>query len=379
MTEHLQALLDGLLRKRGVRHAVLAVESGDGRVRWVGAAGEADDSGRQMTPATPYLIASVTKLYIAAVVLRLAERGLIGLDVPFAEYLPAAIADRLHVLDGVDRTRRITVRHLLAHASGLPDHLEDRPKGGRPLIDRVLTEGDREVRLEEVASIVREELRPYFPPQDLQQTGRVRIRYSDTNYQLLIGIVEAVLARPWREAVRAELLEPLGLRHTWAPGGRPLDATEEPATLWAGTAIVRVPRLLASMGDLYSTAADQIRFLRALMTAEVFADPATLDEMGARWNRFGFDPTTPRLPGWPIEYGAGMMRFALPRWLMPLARVPPVVGHTGSTGTWLFYCPELDVYTCGGVDQVTAAAVPFRTVPQLLGVLARSGHLAGSP
>jgi CubicO group peptidase (beta-lactamase class C family) len=127
--------------------------------------------------------------------------------------------------------------------------------------------------------------------------------------------------------------------------------------------------MMESFGDLFSTAADQLAFLRALQSGAAFSDPATAEAMRGRWNAFGFDPTTVRLPGWPIEYGLGMMRFALPRWLTPFSSVPPVVGHTGSTGCWLFYCPELDVYTCGGVDQVTAGAVPFRAVPKVLRAL----------
>ena len=366
MTSRLQSVLDKLLDKKSVQHAVLAIESGDRSVSWIAAEGKADDTNRPMIPETPYFIASVTKLYIATVVLRLAERGLVRLDESFITYVPAGIADRLHVLDGVDRTREITVHHLLAHASGLADYLEDKPKTGPRFIDRLLSEGDRDVSLAEVAHVVRDELTQHFPPQDLDTDGRVRVRYSDTNFRLLMGIVETVLNCSWSTAVRTELLEPLELRHTWAPGGQPLEITNEPAALWAGHKVFDAPRMLESFGDLFSTAVDQLAFLRALMSGIAFDDPTTAERMSARWNAFGFDPTTPRLPGWPIEYGLGMMRFALPRWYTPFSPVPPVIGHTGSTGCWLFYCPDMDLYTCGGVDQVTAGAVPFRAVPKVL-------------
>ena len=369
MTASLQSVLEELLGKRGVQHAVLAVESGDRSVGWFGAGGDADCTGRRMTPDTPYFIASVTKLYIAATVLRLAERDLLRLDDSFVTYVPAGIADRLHALDGVDRTRDITVRHLLAHASGLADYLEDKPKTGPRFIDRLLSEEDRCVDLTEVGRIVRDELTPHFPPQDLDGVSRVHVRYSDTNFRLLIAVVETILDSPWSLALRTELLEPLGLRHTWAPGGQPLETAPDPAALWAGTDLLNAPRMMQSFGDLFSTVADQLAFLRALQSGTAFNDPATAEAMRGRWHAFGFDPTTVRLPGWPIEYGLGMMRFALPRWLTPFSSVPPVVGHTGSTGCWLFYCPELDVYTCGGVDQVTAGAVPFRVVPKVLRIL----------
>jgi CubicO group peptidase (beta-lactamase class C family) len=319
-----------------------------------------------MTPETPYFVASVTKLFVAAVVLRLVERGLVRLEDSFVTYLPSDIVDRLHVLDDVDRTADVTVRHLLAHASGLPDYLEDKPKAGPPFVERLLSEGDREVPLTEVAHIVRDELTPHFPPRDLDSGTRVRVRYSDTNFQLLMGIIEAVLGCPWSTALRMELLEPLELRHTWVPGSRPLEPTLEPAALWAGSDLFEAPRLLGSLGDLFSTVGDQLVFLRALLGGAVFRDPLTAERMSARWNAFGFDLGTPRLPGWPIEYGLGMMRFALPRWYTPFSPVPPVIGHTGSTGCWLFYCPQLDLYMCGGVDQITAGAVPFRVTPRVL-------------
>jgi len=49
--------------------------------------------------------------------------------------------------------------------------------------------------------------------------------------------------------------------------------------------------------------------------------------------------------------------------------MPPVLGHTGSTGCWLFYCPELDTYLAGSVNEVTAAPVPFRMVPKMLSIV----------
>jgi hypothetical protein len=90
--------------------------------------------------------------------------------------------------------------------------------------------------------------------------------------------------------------------------------------------------------------------------------------MQQRWNRFGlpFDRAALRSPGWPIEYGLGIMRFRLPWIFTPLHPMPAVVGHTGSTGCWLFYCPERDLFLAGSVDEVTAGALPYRLVPRVL-------------
>jgi hypothetical protein len=67
------------------------------------------------------------------------------------------------------------------------------------------------------------------------------------------------------------------------------------------------------------------------------------------------------------------MRFRLPWIFTPLGAVPAVLGHTGSTGCYLFYCSELDVLLAGSVDEVTAGALPYRLVPRMLRIL--SGHL----
>lgn len=56
----------------------------------------------------------------------------------------------------------------------------------------------------------------------------------------------------------------------------------------------------------------------------------------------------------------------------PLAPMPSVLGHTGSTDCWLFFCPELHVLLAGSVNETTAGSVPFRTVPRILVVLRNS-------
>ena len=117
----LQAMTGKLARGRGVRHALVAVGTDRGEPLWIGAEGPADDEGTAMTPKTPFFLASVTKLYIATAVLRLVERGDVALDAPMAAYLPTGLVAGLHRMDGVDRTGEITVRHLLGHATGLPE------------------------------------------------------------------------------------------------------------------------------------------------------------------------------------------------------------------------------------------------------------------
>jgi D-alanyl-D-alanine carboxypeptidase len=387
--KRLEALLDGVIERRDIHSAVLSVAYGDGAFQWAGARGVTSPDGAPMTPTTPWFIASITKLFIASTVLRLVEEGELALEDRVVDRLTAAITDRLHVLDGDDRTRWITVEHLLCHASGLPDFIEDYPatrrgEGAdrRSLVEILEQDGDRAWSLEDTTRWVRERLTPHFPPQALD-ARRVRIRYSDTNYQLLIGIIEARCDAPFFQVLEDLILNPLGLKDTWLPGhprgsGRASDA----AALYAGAEVVRFPRFLASICDMNSTCDDLIRFFRAVVGGHLFRDSDTWSRMQARWRPFSFplDRAALRQPSWPIEYGLGLMRFRLPRFLTPLRPMPQIMGHTGSTGTWLFHAPEPDLYLAGTVNQITAGAVPFKLVPRILravadGQKAKRGHL----
>jgi D-alanyl-D-alanine carboxypeptidase len=356
----LQSRFDVLLQQRNIRHAVFAVESLDGSLRWAAAGGESP-----MKTDTPYCIASVTKLFIASALLRLVERGDVRLDDPLATYLPDALTGGLHRLGGVDYSPQLTVRHLVTHTSGLQDYLEAKPPGERSLFDRVFEE-DLDWSLEETVSLVRR-VKPHFPPQQFDGRRR-RARYSDTNFQLLMAVIEAVSGKPVHEAFEELLYRRAGLRETWHPGFAP-EGARTPATLWVGDVPLERPRALHAFRDLYSTAEENIRFMRALLRGELFDNPATLDVMASGWTRFGFK-LVPTSPGWPIEYGHGIMRFRIPRLFSPRRPTPEVIGHTGVSGSWLFYCRELDLILAGTVDQVSAAATPFSFVPKVLRDLA---------
>ena len=157
--DRLQELLRRLTTRKRIRQAILAVESGDQSFRWIGAVGEMTTGG-QVHEETPFFIASIDKLYNATIAMMLSETGRLDLDDPITTYLPSTITRRLHQHRGTDYSERITVRHLLSHTSGLADWLEDYPKGGASLIERVLDEGDRTLTIEELATQVRDQLRP---------------------------------------------------------------------------------------------------------------------------------------------------------------------------------------------------------------------------
>ena len=90
----------------------LGIVHGD-RIVHVQGFGQADRSGREVTPQTPFLIGSVTKSFTALAIMQLSEAGRVQLDAPVQRYLPWwRVADP-------DASTRITVRHLLYQVSGL--------------------------------------------------------------------------------------------------------------------------------------------------------------------------------------------------------------------------------------------------------------------
>ena len=317
-----------------------------------------------MTPETPYCLASVTKLYIGAAILRLHELGRLSIDDQLTNHLSTELLAGLHQRRGVDRTNDLTLRHLMGHATGLPEYLSEAPKGKKALLDLVVEEGDRSWGIAEIVSMVREVKGAHFDPRPFDGR-RHTIRYSDTNFQLLIAVIEAVTQQAIQEVFSTLIYEPLGLSRTWHPGAPGEEGMPPAAVPWAGEEPLDKPQAMRSFQDLYSTAEETLKFLRALITGELFDKTATAGLMWQHWNPLGFS-LIPIAPGWPIEYGLAMMRFQTPGFLKWLLPYPPLIGHTGASGSWLFYAPDSDLYITGTVDQLTAPAVPFQKIPKLV-------------
>ncbi len=358
--ERLENEVQASTERPGVRHAIVGVRSADGALDRVFAAGA--EEGEPVHPDAPYWIASVTKAFVATVVLQLVEEEAVDLDAPLAAYLASARLRGLHVLDGVDRSEWITVRQALHHASGLPDHLEVAPEGAKGVLTRVAEGEDLGWTLDDALDRVRDAT-PHFPPQALDGR-RHRVRYSDTNFQLLIAVVEAVTGDRFGAALQARVFGPAGMTATWLPEDG--DDGPVPLPVRADDAVLRAPAAMRAFRDLVSTAADQLAFLQALHGGRLFRDPTTLEAMHGGWCAFPFSLNPrPTAPTWPIAYGLGAMRIRLPRVLSPLKPFPTLVGHTGVSGSWAFYEPATGLATVGTVDQFAAAALPFRFAPKL--------------
>ncbi|HEX7774460.1 MAG TPA: serine hydrolase domain-containing protein, partial [Pyrinomonadaceae bacterium] len=86
----------------------------DDKIVYLKGYGQADPSGRPMTPQTPLILGSITKSFTALAVMQLVEAGKVELDAPVRRYIPwFRVADP-------NASAQITVRQLLYQTSGLP-------------------------------------------------------------------------------------------------------------------------------------------------------------------------------------------------------------------------------------------------------------------
>ncbi|HEY3523355.1 MAG TPA: serine hydrolase domain-containing protein, partial [Candidatus Limnocylindrales bacterium] len=299
----LQAAIDRFVRRSGTPGISVTLRWDDGRT-WTGTSGLADVGSRlPVTPQTAFSIASVSKTFTAALVLRLVEDGRLSLEAPAVRYLPELALDR-----------RITVRMLLDHTSGLADVFL------APGIDRALqSHPARRWTVERSLSYLG---RRWFAP------GK-GWRYSNTNYLLLGLIVERVTGRPLATELR-RLLRPLGLDGIWD------EAAESPRTALAhGYAVTgetghweardlsdgtdhspftSVVTALEGAGSIASTSADLARWASLLyVPGPVLAAStlsAALDDAHA---------THDYIPG--VRYGLGVQELTVDGW--------PTLGHSG--------------------------------------------------
>jgi D-alanyl-D-alanine carboxypeptidase len=344
----LQRIVSEFVQKdRAVRNCVLSVMSGDGSFEWSGAAGIAQEGRRApMTVDTPIYIASVTKLYTATAVMLLLEKGSLSLDDPVAKYLPQELIHGIHVYGGRDYSNEVTIRELLSHRSGIADYYTDKSGDGKNLFDLLVENPNRPWTVEETIARAAKDLKPHFPP------GR-DTSYSDTNFQLLGKVIETVSGRPLHAVYEEFLFRPLGLEHTWLIGHwqSPNVPVPFPADVFyrdRNIAQARSNSAYWADGGIVSTAREMNRFLKSLRQGRIVR-PASLKLMH-EWHR---------LQG-PLQYGYGTMYFQLPRPLVAMTGIPPLWGHSGSTGSFLYYSEDLDLYLAGTIDQTDSKIQPFR-------------------
>jgi D-alanyl-D-alanine carboxypeptidase len=357
LNQEMEYLVSGLVEKdKSVRNCVLSVMKGDSSFSWSGAAGIASQNGQvPMTKDTPIYIASITKLYTATAIMRLYEKGALSLDDPMSRYLPKELIQGIHVYKGKDYSHEITVKELLSHTSGIADYYTEKPKEGKSLFDLFLEKPERSWTVDETIARARDNLEPNFQP-------GTDASYSDTNFQLLGKVIEAITGKPLHIVYEDFFFRPLGLKHTWLTGhSEPqLAPSTAPADIFYKDMNITKTRSNGAYwadGGIVSTAEEMIIFLKALNEGRIVSGD-TLKLMH-NWHKLQF----------PLQYGYGTMYFKLPRFITMVMKVPPLWGHSGSTGSFLYYSEDLNLYMAGSINQVASKSKPFRLMLKVMKVI----------
>lgn len=257
------------LHRAGMYGTYAAVR--EGRDEWRGAAGVADiTTNRPVGPQMQQRVGSLTKAFTSVAVLQQVGAGRIELDAPVARYLPGLVPG--------ERGRKITVRMLLNHTSGIADYIP----GAFPS----LLKGSAE-------SIDANRYR-HFAPEELarfglqaEPTGKPgeKWSYANTNYVIAGMLLQKVTSEDPQEYITRHVIRRAGLKHTYFPASTRISGphskmyeslygligpAREYSTYdmsWAGTA-----------GALVSTMEDVNDFYRALLTGGLLA-PAELRQM----------------------------------------------------------------------------------------------------
>jgi CubicO group peptidase (beta-lactamase class C family) len=293
--------IDRMLGEFGVPGAVVGVLAGDDTLVHASGTVRSPD-GAPITPRTLFLIASITKVWTATLVLQLVDEHLLDLDEPVNHYL----APPLRLRDAAS-AEAITVRQLLSHSAGFYGNPTERPGAGDDAVEQTIA-GYRDLR-------------------QMHRPGSL-FSYSNAGYNVLGRVIECVRGCTWDDALKDHILRPLGLQHTFtlleeaavhplAVGHEPTAPTSsvlEPVTVWAdargsgpcgGTLATTVADLLtfarAHLGD--GAVPDGRRILSA-SAARLMREPQVALPFGSHWGL-----------GWEISRLTG----------------PRVIGHDGST------------------------------------------------
>ncbi|MGA5413880.1 serine hydrolase domain-containing protein [Streptomyces pseudogriseolus] len=242
-----------------------------------------------------YRVGSITKTFVATVLLQLEAEGTLSLDDTVDSWLPGLVTGNGH--DGT----RITLRQLLNHTSGIFNYTADADFGRTYFLKEGFLEHRYDTLAPEELVRVATSHKPDFEP-------GAGWNYSNTNYVLAGMVIEKAAGRPYGEEIRRRVIAPLHLTGTSVPGTRtgvpgPSSRAYGKLTVDGSGPVLDVTRLNPSMassaGEMISDSKDLNRFYRALLTGRLL--PRTqLDEMT---DTVAVDDTH--------AYGLGLMRTEL--------------------------------------------------------------------
>ena len=305
------------MRETGAPGMTLALANRDGLIR-VSTYGYADTkAGSRVVPETMFEIGSISKSFVALTLLQLRDEGKIDFNKPIVEYLPWLKIN--------SKFAAITTHHILTHSAGLP--------GAPLLLDALLGE-----------------LWTAYEP------GK-RFLYSNTGYNILGFLIEAVDKRPFAEAMRARMLTPLGmsasspiitndLRRLMAIGYEPLNEGK-PFFVNGPLAEAQWLEVDIAAGSVASTPADMAKYMRMILNRGALPKGRLISEESfALFTKPAIDSP---YRGEPASYGYGL-------WTSDIG------GHTRlrHTGGMVAFSSSIDVDMTGNIGAFASVNANLR-------------------
>jgi CubicO group peptidase (beta-lactamase class C family) len=281
-----------------------------------------DAQGRSLGRDTLFPVASITKLATALAVLRLAEQGVLTLDDQLSEHLPEAVAAQ----------HGVTIRALLCHAAGLPIDVADALAPYAPGLDWP-------------------RLRAACLETPLEAAPGARVQYDNVGYGLLAAVAERCTERDFADALRALVLDPLGIEGYLGAEppravatladvrGRQRGGELEPfnSAFWRSLALPWAGLLTTAEGALAlvrAFAGHPADFLRPETRAEATRNQ-TGDLAGGFVKPLFWSPC-------PWGLGPDLRGDKTPHWA-PAEAGPDSFGHSGASGCLAWAAPMADV------------------------------------
>jgi CubicO group peptidase (beta-lactamase class C family) len=305
------------LRETGAPGLTLALANREGLIR-VSIYGFADmKAGLKVVPETMFEIGSISKSFVGLALMQLREEGKLDLNKPIVEYLPWLKIN--------SKFEPVTTHHILSHSAGLP--------GVPLLLDALLTD-----------------LWTAYSP------GK-QFLYSNTGYNILGFLVEALDKRPFAESMRVRLLEPLGMTATspvisneirprMAIGYEPM-SEGRPFPLHGTLAEAQWLEMDMAAGSIASTPADMAKYIRMLVNRGALPKGRLVSE--ETFNLFIKPAIKSPFRGEDASYGYGL-------W------VSEIEGHTRlrHTGGMVAFSSSLDADITSGVGAFASVNASMR-------------------
>lgn len=289
--------------------------------------------------------ASVGKLMTATLIFKAIEQEKFALNTPVHTIFESGFLDRLFIFKEQDYQKEVTIEHLLGHTSGINDYFESKTIDGSLFLDEVLKNSEQFWTPVELIDFTRNRQKAIAKPGDT-------FLYSDTGYVLLGLIVEKVFDKPFHQALKDFIFDPIGMQKTtFCFTGDHFDPSAL-APLYINGVDVHTFNSLScdfSGGGLSTTAQDLILFLEHLHKGKLI-NQTSLNHMSNIKHRY--------IPG--LHYGLGMMQVRFGEFFFLLKNLPKLQGHLGVTGVHAWYDPNTEAYFVLNVGNAKDMEMSFR-------------------